>query len=47
MNDSEQQVADSIIQWVWSGFYRHDDIGQMIHDIVDDDGDVDESRRRS
>ena len=35
-------MADSVSQWVWSGFYAHDDIGQMIDDIVDDDCDVDE-----
>lgn len=41
MTDSEQHVADSIEQWVWSGFYTHDDIERMTEDIVDDDCDVD------
>ena len=42
MTDIEQHVADSVRQWVWSGFYTHSDIEQMIADIVDDDCDVDE-----
>lgn len=42
MTDSEQHVADSVRQWIWSGFYTHSDIEQMIDDIVDDDCDVDE-----
>lgn len=44
MTDSEQHVADSIAQWVWSGFYTRDDIEQMMDDIVDDDCDVDALR---
>ena len=44
MTDSEQHVADSIAQWVWSGFYTRDDIDRMIDDIVDDDCDVDALR---
>lgn len=44
MTDSEQHVADSIAQWVWSGFYTRDDIEHMMDDIVDDDCDVDELR---
>lgn len=44
MTDSEQHVADSVRQWVWSGFYTHGDIEQMMDDIVDDDCDVDELR---
>ena len=44
MTDSKQHVADSVRQWVWSGFYTHGDIEQMMDDIVDDDCDVDELR---
>ena len=42
MSDDEQYVADSIDKWIWSGFYAHDDIGQMVDDIIGEDADAGE-----
>lgn len=40
MNENEQYVADSIKALVWSGFYTHEDIEQMIEDIVEENDDA-------
>lgn len=44
MTDDEQYVADSIDNWVRAGFYTHDDIEQMVDDIIEEDVDADEMK---
>lgn len=40
MTDSDEYVADRIRIWVWSGFYTHEEMDEMVDDIIDDDCDV-------
>lgn len=42
MTDDQQYVADSIDNWLRAGFYTHDDIEQMVDDIIEEDADADE-----
>lgn len=44
MTDDEQYVADSIDNWVRAGFHTHDDIEQMVDDIIEEDVDADEMK---
>ena len=41
MNESEQNILDSIKIWVWSGFYSPDEVHEMMEDILEDDVDGD------
>ena len=42
MNENEEYIADAIHKQVWSGFHTHDDIDQMIEDILEDDCDAEQ-----
>ena len=33
MNESDQYISDAINKWVWSGFYRPDQVQAMIEGI--------------
>ena len=36
---SDDAISETVRSWVWSGFYDMDDIAEMLHDIVEEDGD--------
>lgn len=41
MNETEEHIMGVIRNAVWSGFYSHEDVEEMLDDILEDDADED------